>query len=412
VHCDDSEQHRLRCVMDEVFGPQAWVTTVIWQKRVSRDNRAAFSAMHDYIHVYSPLGIGWSQVRNRLVDEGEYGNPDDDPQGPWRSIPLSAQAGHATPSQFYELVTPTGVKHPPPKGRAWTYTRKRFEELVAQGRVYWPKGGDGRPRLKKYPWESEGLVPFTVWLASEVGDNDEAKKQILEMFPAVEPFDTPKPEGLMHRIIHLGSNPGDVVLDPFLGSGTTAAVAHKMGRRWVGVEWSADTLNTYAIPRLTGVLERRDEGPVTEAMDWSGGGGFRVLDVAPSMFSAEAGQVFLSEWATNGKLAEATAAQLHYEYAHDPPFCGIRGRSRLAVIDGLVSEDVARLLAKMVADNERVVICGTAIDPATRDLLRELRPGSTVRKIPQSILREYRQATQWVQAQLISDVEEPDLIEA
>jgi len=158
VHCDDSEQHRLRSVMDEVFGTSAFVATVIWQKRVSRDNRAAFSSMHDCIHVYSPLGLGWSEVRNRLADEGTYANPDNDPKGHWRSVPMSAQAGHATPAQFYEIVSPTGAVHSPPKGRCWTYTRDRFEELVAEGRVYWPKGGAGKPRLKMYPWESAGLV--------------------------------------------------------------------------------------------------------------------------------------------------------------------------------------------------------------------------------------------------------------
>jgi adenine-specific DNA-methyltransferase len=123
-----------------------------------------------------------------------------------------------------------------------------------------------------------------------------------------------------------------------------------------------------------------------------------MLDVAPSMFRADGGQVFLSEWATNGKLAEVTAAQLHYEYEYDPPFCGRRGRSRLAVIDGLLNEDVARLLVTALPDDERLAACGTAIDPAARDVLRSLRPGSTVRKIPQSILQEYRLAVRGRQA--------------
>ena len=115
-----------------------------------------------------------------------------------------------------------------------------------------------------------------------------------------------------------------------------------------------------------------------------------MLDVAASMFRADGGQVFLSEWATNGKLAEVTAAQLHYAYDYDPPFCGRRGRSRLAVIDGLVNEDVVKLLANALPDGERLIACGTAIDPAARDALRTLRAGSTIRKIPQSILQDYR----------------------
>ncbi len=390
VHCDDSEQHRLRSVMDEVFGMSAFVATVIWQKRVSRDNRAAFSSMHDYIHIYSPLGAGWSEVRNRLADAGAYANPDDDPKGPWRSVPMSAQAGHATAAQFYDVVSPTGVVHPPPKGRCWTYARERFEELVAQGRVYWPRGGDGKPRLKMYPEESEGLVPFTIWTAEDVGDNNESKKQLMAAFPDHEAFDTPKPERLMERIIQIASDLGDIVLDPFVGSGTTAAVAHKMGRRWIAIEWDSATIDTFARPRLRRVVDGADAGGVTETTGWSGGGGFRGLEVAPSMFEADRGLVYLADWMTNGALAEATAAQLGFEYESAPPFVGRKGRTRLAVVDGVVNDAVVELLVNALPEAERVVICGTAIDPEARPILRELRPGSTLRKIPSALLAEYR----------------------
>lgn len=192
-------------------------------------------------------------------------------------------------------------------------------------------------------------------------------------------------------MIHIATNPGDIVLDCFVGSGTTAAVAHKMGRRWVAVEQSFETVETYTVPRLTAVAAGIDPGGMTDETEWAGGGGFRLLDVAPSMFTVDAGQVFLSGWATNGRLAEVTAAQLHYEHHSDPPFCGRRGRSRLAVVDGLVNDAVARILVGALGEDERLVVCGTAIDPATRAVLREMRPGSTVRKIPQSILQDYRQ---------------------
>ena len=179
-----------------------------------------------------------------------------------------------------------------------------------------------------------------------------------------------------------------------------------MGRRWVGIERSAETMNTYAIPRLTKVVRGEDPGGITETVGWQGGGGFRLLDVAPSMFEQAAGQVFLSEWATNGRLAEATAAQLGFDYAPDPPFSGRRGRSRLAVIDGLVNADVVRLLVQALAPEERLVIGGTAVDPAAVDTLRALRPGSTARKIPQSILREYRDTIRWEQAPMFDS--QPD----
>jgi adenine-specific DNA-methyltransferase len=151
---------------------------------------------------------------------------------------------------MYAIVSPAGVVHRPSKGRCWSVIRERFDELLAQGRIYFGQDGAGQPNVIRYLDEDEGLVPWTWWPHDEVGHTDEAKKEILDRFPDVEPFDTPKPERLMARIVHIATNPGDIVLDPFLGSGTTAAVAHKMSRRWVGVEWSG------AGGRLTPMLFR------------------------------------------------------------------------------------------------------------------------------------------------------------
>lgn len=392
VHCDDSEQARLRVVMDEVFGPSNWVTTIVWQKRTSRENRAAFSSSHDYIHVYSPAGpFGWREVRNRLARSSKQPtNPDNDPRGPWESVPFTAQGFRE--NQMYPITTPSGVQHLPPKGRCWGATENVYRELLAHQRIYFPKDGSGRPRIKQFPDEAKGLVPMTWWPASEVGDNEAAKKEILELFHSAEPFVTPKPERLLQRIIEIATNPDDIVLDGFLGSGTTAAVAHKMGRRWVGIERSVDTIDTYVLPRLAKVVNGGDPGGITKSVDWMGGGGFRVLDVAPSMFAEDEGTVYLAEWATNSRLAEACAAQLHYEFEPEPPFAGRRGRTRLAVVDGLVNESAVRLLVANLPDDERLVVCGTAVDPAARMVVRELRRGSSVRKIPASILQDYRQA--------------------
>lgn len=251
LHLDDSEQHRARCVLDEVFGEEAFVATIVWQKRTSRDNRKAFSSMHDYIHVYAPAGPKvWKTVRNGLPDDGIFSNPDNDPRGPWRSVPMNVQAGHATASQFYIVTTPTGVRHDPPPGRCWTYTAERLAELDEDGRVYWPRGGDGKPRLKRYQSEVTGLAPFTVWAANEVGDTASAKRALLTEFPSLQPFDTPKPLGLLERIVSVASDPGDLVLDYYLGSGTTAVAAQLLGRRWIGIERSARTIEEFAIPRI------------------------------------------------------------------------------------------------------------------------------------------------------------------
>ncbi|MFD1203202.1 site-specific DNA-methyltransferase [Leucobacter albus] len=251
VHLDDSEQHRARVVLDEVFGRESFVGTIIWQKRLTRENRRAFSSMHDYIHVYAPSGPkAWKRVRNGVSDTGGFSNPDDDPRGPWRSAPMSVQAGHATRSQFYTVVTPTGVRHEPPAGRCWTYTQDRLQQLDQEGRLYWPRGGDGKPRLKRYQSESGGLAPFTIWSAAEVGDTAMAKKSLLRDFPKIPAFDTPKPLQLLERIVEIATDPGDLVLDFYLGSGTTALAAQALGRRWIGIEENLETVSRFAIPRL------------------------------------------------------------------------------------------------------------------------------------------------------------------
>ncbi|MGH2714764.1 MAG: site-specific DNA-methyltransferase, partial [Thermoleophilaceae bacterium] len=359
VHCDDSEQAYLKALMDDIFGRSRFVATVIWQTRTSRENRAAFGVAHNYLLVYSPAGpTGWRDTRNRLQrGDGAVGNPDNDPRGPWESIPFTAQGFRK--NQMYPVTTPTGVVHEPPKGRCWAATEPEYRRLLAEEKVYFPRGGNGRPRIKQFVSEAQGLVPMTWWPAADVGDSDQAKKEILALFPDAEPFATPKPERLMRRIIEIATDPGEYVLDCFLGSASTAAVAHKLGRRWVGIERSRETLETYAVPRLTKVARGEDPGGVSEDVGWDGGGGFRVLDVAPSMLEADGGVALLAEWAVNGKLAEATAAQMHYDFEPDPPFCGRRGRVRLAVIDGLVSDDVVRLLASALREDERLAVCGT-----------------------------------------------------
>jgi adenine-specific DNA-methyltransferase len=218
---------------------------------------------------------------------------------------------------------------------------------------------------------------------------------MLALFQSDEAFDTPKPERLMHRILHVGSSPDDVVLDCFAGSGTTAAVAQKMGRRWVTVEAQRHTVETFTLPRLEKVVAGDDPGGVTETTGWQGGGGFRVLEVAPSMFAEIEGRVWLADWAVDRALAEATAAQLGFDYEPDPPFAGRKGRTRLAVVDGLVNGDVVELLVGALPAEERLVLCGTAVDPEAPELLRTLRSGSRTRKIPASILAAYRIASDW-----------------
>lgn len=392
VHLDDYEQHRGRVVLDEVFGQQNFVTTIIWQKMKSRDNRSAVSSTHDYIHVYAKQATVWKTVRNLLprTDEAaaRYKNPDNDPRGPWTSGDLSAQAGHGTAAQFYDLTLPSGHVIQPPTGRCWLFSKDRYDELVRENRVWFGANGDNIPRLKRFLSDVQGgLVPMSIWLATEVDTNDAAKKEIKEMFTGITPFDTPKPERLMERIIHIGSNPGDIVLDCFAGSGTTAAVAHKMGRRWVTCEWSAENITTFTLPRLEMVVNGKDPGGITDQVGWEGGGGFELMDIAPSVYEIVDNTVLLSETVTAGQLAESVAAQLGFDYEPNGMFSGQKGRMRLSVVDGVLNDEIARLLVGALQEKERVTVVATACAPGAEDLVRNLAPGSRVRKVPRDLAR-------------------------
>ncbi len=405
IHLDDSEVAYCRVLMDELFGRDNFVASVIWEKTDSpRMDADYFSGRHDTILVYRKS----EAFRIRRVDTGDgvpkHYNRTDEQGRRYYTKPLRAMGGQgftrkARPTLYYPLRAPDGSEVYPklPDGQdgAWRWNPQKVERDM--NLIEWVNGRRGWvPYFRIYASEDTLRPPETIWFHTDVGSTRTSAREVKALTEGTS-FATPKPEALIGRIIALASDEGDIVLDCFVGSGTTAAVAQKMQRRWVAVEREYETIKTFALPRLTKVVEGADPGGVTEAVDWDGGGGFRVLDVAPSMFRADGGQVFLSEWATNGKLAEVTAAQLHYDYEHDPPFCGRRGRSRLAVVDGVVNEGVVRLLSPALADSERLIVCGTAIDPAARDALRSLRPGSTVRKIPQSILQEYRQSARWRQ---------------
>lgn len=211
-----------------------------------------------------------------------YKNPDNDPRGPWRAAPPTVQDNRGTRyKQHYELVTPMGEKLLPPPGRAWSLTKPRHEELLADGRVWFGLDGTSKPSIKKFLSEEKqpGLTPHTLWTAAEVSTNGEAKKHLVSLFPGREfPFDHPKPEQLLQRILHIATNPGDLVLDLYGGSGTTAAVAHKMGRRWILVE-RGEHCDAVIRKRLKKVVRGTDPGGCTQAVGWKGGGGFRFCTI-------------------------------------------------------------------------------------------------------------------------------------
>lgn len=228
ISIDDNEIHNLRALVGEIFGEENFIANIIWQKRTSPDTRATLGAAHDYILVFAKV-IEEFKKSFRLLPLSEertkdYKNPDNDPRGYWASVDLTGQTGHATASQFYEIITPTGVKYTPPKGRCWAIAENSFKQLTSEGKIWFGKDGNSRPRLKKYLSETKGFSPWTWWTNQEVGHNQEATKEINELFGEGDIFNNPKPTRLIKRILQISSNPDtkDIILDFFSGSSTTA----------------------------------------------------------------------------------------------------------------------------------------------------------------------------------------------
>jgi len=278
ISIDDNEMHYLKVAADKVFGRENFITTIVWQQRTTRENRKVFSNNHEYILVYSVDPKAFKMSRNLLplTDEvlGRYNNPDNDPRGVWQSVSANVQAGHATQGQFYVIKSPQGKEHNPPNGRCWVYNETRMKEELSKNNLWFGKNGMGVPRIKKFLKNSVnlGLTPETLWTAELSGTNLSAKKHMLELFPKKIVFDTPKPEQLIKRIFDISTKRGDLVLDAYLGSGTTAAVAHKMDRRYIGIE-AGDHIE-FALQRLVKVIEG-EAGGISRDLKWSGGDGFQ-----------------------------------------------------------------------------------------------------------------------------------------
>ncbi len=282
VSIDDNEAHYLKVMMDEVFGRGNFVANVIWQKRTSPDARIHLGAAHDHIIVFAKSAeqVSFNKLTISSEQAKNFKNPDNDPRGAWASTDFSAQGYR--PNQMYEITTPSGRVVTPPPGNCWKNVEETFLNLVADNRIWFGKDGNGVPRRKTFLGESQGISSWTWWANSEVGHNQEAKKEINVLFGADSAFDTPKPERLLQRILHIATNENDLVLDSFLGSGTTTAVAHKMNRRYIGIEMG-DHAQTHCQPRLKKVIDGEQCG-ISKAVNWTGGGGFRFYRLGETIF--------------------------------------------------------------------------------------------------------------------------------
>jgi len=279
ISIDDGEMAYLKVAADEIFGRENFVGTVVWKHRKTRENRAVFSHNHEYVLVYARNAREFKKSRNLLpVDskfiDGKYKNPDSDPRGAWQSVSASVQAGHGVPSQFYTVVSPAGARFDPPTGRCWVYNQRRMNREIADGNIWFGKSGCNAPRIKKFLRDAKiGLTPETLWTGDEYGTTDSAKKHLLALFPEEKDvFDTPKPEELVRRILEIATNPGELVLDCFVGSGSTLAAAHKMDRKYIGIE-IGDQMSHLVVRRMNAVISG-EQGGISREIGWKGGGAF------------------------------------------------------------------------------------------------------------------------------------------
>ncbi|WP_311336810.1 site-specific DNA-methyltransferase [Cardiobacterium hominis] len=390
ITIDDNEAHYLKVLCDEVFGRGNFVANVVWQKRTSPDARLYLGAAHDHIIVY---GKELSSLKFNLLEISEeqrkrYKNPDNDPRGDWVSSDFSAQGFR--PNQMYAITTPSGKVHYPPEGSCWKNTEDKFLQQVKEGRFWFGKNGDGVPRRKNYLSETEGRKAWSWWNNDEVGHNQEAKKEINVLFGAKNPFDTPKPERLLQRIIHLATNPGDLVLDSFAGSGTTGAVAHKMGRRWIMVELG-EHCHTHIIPRLQKVIDGEDQGGISKAVNWQGGGGFRYYKLAPSLIVDDPwGNQIINPAYNAAQLAEALCKLEGFSYAPSEVHWWQHGysseRDFIYVTTQNLSVMQLQALADEVGGGQSLLVCCSAFRGITADKAAERWPNLTLKKIPKMVL--------------------------
>jgi adenine-specific DNA-methyltransferase len=389
ITIDDNEAHYLKILCDEVLGRSNFVANVVWQKRTSPDNRLRLGDAHDSVLVFRKNKSSGNEVFNQLPINDErtkaFKNPDNDPRGPWASTDFTGMTGHATPNQYYTIVSPSGVTHPPPEGRCWALAEDTFKKLLADNRVWFGIDGKARPRLKRFLNEMGGQNSWSWWPNTEVGHNQEAKKESVTLFGASAAFDTPKPERLLRRILEISTNPGDLVLDSFAGSGTTGAVAHKMGRRWIMVELG-EHCHTHIIPRLKKVVDGEDPGGITKTVNWKGGGGFRYYRLAPSLLEKDKwGNWVINKSYNAAMLAEALCKLEGFTYAPSDSVYWQHGHSTerdfiYITTAHLSHEQLQQLSDEVGPDRSLLVLCTAFRARADR------YPNLTVKKIPKAVL--------------------------
>ena len=398
VHLDDAEQHRMRLLLDEVFGGDNFVANIVWQKSDSpRMDTKSVSVSHDFITVYRRSDAFQIKRFDLGGPMAHYDKVDD--QGRLYYTKPLRQGGQGSsreerPNLYYPITAPDGTEvfpiRPDGSDGRWRWSKERLSQEIS--RLDWVKGKEGgwTAYFRLYAGETTEVPAQTIWTHQEVGSNRTSAAESKALGNGSK-FATPKPERLMERIIGLTTEPREIVLDCFGGSGTTAAVAHKMGRRWVTVELQSSTVEAFTKPRLVKVVAGTDPGGASVTHEWNGGGGFRTVEIQDTFYALSPLGVMLTDDAQGPRFARAVAGQLGFDWEPTSgQLCGRRGRMRLAVFDGAVGiEELSSVLAEL-AENERATIVAQVVLPGVDEWLVEQSRGSLVLKAPTDVLRERR----------------------
>ncbi len=388
ISIDADESHYLKVLCDEVFGRRNFIDEVVWQRSYSPINlKKTLSRCHDTILVFAKNYSSEFEL-NKLprtdAANKRYKNPDNDPRGVWKTGDMSV--GPRVESNVYKVVTPSGREVFPPEGRSWVFNEDRYHEMLDDNRIWFGAKGNNVPSVKRFLSETkQGIVAMTLWTRDEVGDSQEGKKEV-KAINSDSVFATPKQERLIERVLTLGSNEGDLVLDSFLGSGTTAAVAHKMGRKYIGIEMG-DHAYTHCKVRLDKVIDGSDQGGISKSVNWQGGGGYKFYELAPSLINKDDFDEYVINKEYDADML-ASAVALHEGFTYEPDSEIFWKQSKgnessfLFVTTRHLNGAYLDSIKSTMEDGEFLIIACKSFEAG----LDKLYPNITIKKIPQMLL--------------------------
>lgn len=270
INIDSNESHYLKVLMDSIFGENNFIADVIWNHtKQSKNDERFFSRHYNHLLVYSKDKDSLTPFKLPRTEEDNknYKNPDNDPKGLWRSGDV--RSPNLRPTLKFNITAPDGTVIKPPNN-GWRWSKETVEEKIKTKEIIFKPDNSGIIR-KIYLADQVGRTPENIWYSSETGTTREANAELKALFGS-SVFSTPKPERLLQRIIQLGSNENDIVLDFFMGSATTQAVAMKMKRQFIGIE-QMEYIETVSIPRLKKVIEG-EQGGISKDVGWTSGDNF------------------------------------------------------------------------------------------------------------------------------------------